>query len=116
MADNTKTVRRGPQVRTRPLGELKNELNEDPEFRAAMAELEPWEQITRALIRYRIERDLTQTELAKLAGISQPAVARLEAAEHEPRLSTLRKVVHALGGELVIDLRVGEERRRLTVI
>ena len=95
---------------------VKKELHRNAEHTAAVAELEPWQEIARALIRYRIEHDITQTELAKLAGVSQPAIARLEAATHEPKLSTLGKVANALGGELVIDLAVDGDRHELATI
>ena len=44
----------------------------------------------------RKELNLTQAELAKLAGVSQPLVARIEAGNVDPRRSTLEKVVRAL--------------------
>ncbi len=47
---------------------------------------------------------LTQAELARRAGVSQPEIARLEAAGANPRISTLNKVVAATGHRLVLDL------------
>ncbi|MHC1570918.1 MAG: CBS domain-containing protein [Methermicoccaceae archaeon] len=46
--------------------------------------------------RKRKELNLTQVELAKLAGVSQPLIARIEAGNVDPRLSTLKKIVDAL--------------------
>jgi len=40
--------------------------------------------------------DLTQSELAERAGVSQPLIARIEGDDVDPRLSTLRGVVEAL--------------------
>ena len=40
---------------------------------------------------------LTQTEVAKRAGISQPAYAKLEKPDANPRTATLRKLSKALG-------------------
>jgi predicted transcriptional regulator len=40
--------------------------------------------------------DLTQSELAEAAGVSQPLVARIEGGDVDPRLSTLRGIVEAL--------------------
>jgi len=45
----------------------------------------------------RIELGLTQNELAKRAGVSQPLIARIEAGDVDPRLSTLRKIINAFG-------------------
>ncbi|MFB6172228.1 MAG: CBS domain-containing protein [Haloarculaceae archaeon] len=40
--------------------------------------------------------DLTQSELAEMAGVSQPLIARIEGGDVDPRLSTLRRIVNAL--------------------
>jgi predicted transcriptional regulator len=44
----------------------------------------------------RQELDLTQSELAESAAVSQPLIARIEADDVDPRLSTLRRIVNAL--------------------
>lgn len=41
--------------------------------------------------------DLTQEQLAQRAGLSQPALARLEKADANPRTSTLKKLADAMG-------------------
>ncbi len=48
------------------------------------------------LKRCRKRLGLTQTELARKAGVSQSLIARIEAGDIDPRLSTLRKIVGAL--------------------
>jgi predicted transcriptional regulator len=40
--------------------------------------------------------DLTQSELAEMADVSQPLIARIEGGDVDPRLSTLRRIVEAL--------------------
>jgi len=44
----------------------------------------------------RNELDLTQSELAEHADVSQPLIARIEGGDVDPRLSTLRRIVNAL--------------------
>ncbi|AKH97989.1 CBS domain-containing protein [Halanaeroarchaeum sulfurireducens] len=44
----------------------------------------------------RTELELTQSELADRAGVSQPLIARIEGSDVDPRLSTLRRIVEAL--------------------
>lgn len=103
---------------TRSLTDIDRELRKDPEYEAALEELEPYEQIARQLLAFRTESGLSQAELARRCGVSQPAIARLEAGEHEPRLATLRRVAHALDADLVLDFsfRVGKRRKRLATL
>lgn len=44
----------------------------------------------------RNELELTQSELAEKADVSQPLIARIEGGDVDPRLSTLRRIVAAL--------------------
>lgn len=46
---------------------------------------------------------LTQSELAQRTGMSQPAIARLEAGGTEPTIATLRRIAAALDIELVVE-------------
>ncbi len=39
---------------------------------------------------------MTQQELARQAGMTQPALARLEKSESKPRISTLKKIASAM--------------------
>ncbi|MDD4331789.1 MAG: CBS domain-containing protein [Methanosarcinaceae archaeon] len=43
----------------------------------------------------RNELRLTQSDLAKRAGVSQPLIARIESGDVDPRLSTVRKILEA---------------------
>lgn len=47
---------------------------------------------------------LTQRELSRRAGTSQPAVARYESGEVEPSPSTLRRLLRACGFDLRVEL------------
>src|SRR3972149_1878877 len=50
----------------------------NPAFRNAYEDLEEEHELAKQIIRFRIDRDLSQAQLAKLVGTSQPAIARLE--------------------------------------
>lgn len=58
----------------------------------------------------RQDRNLSQGELAKLVGVTQQQIAKLEDPDANPSLSTLEKVAAALGGELRLDLSLPTTR------
>ena len=49
------------------------------------------------LVRYRNKRRLTQEELAKRVGVSQPAIAQYESGTATPKLYVTEKLANALG-------------------
>ena len=57
-----------------------------------------------ALNMLREELNLSQAELASAMGVKQPTIAKMEQADNDPRLSTLKRYVTALGGEFIIDV------------
>ena len=71
----------------------------DSEFVAAANELEPSYQIARL----RIQRGLTQAQLAEMVGTRQPSIARLENGNSVPSLSFLKRIADALDAR--IELR-----------
>ena len=103
---------------TKRLADLDGELRKDPAYGGALEELEPYEQIARQLVAFRIEHGLSQAELARRCGVSQPAIARLERGDHEPRLATLRRVAHALDADLILDFafHTGTCRKHLATL
>ena len=58
--------------------------------------------IYNALVKARIEKKLTQKQLAKQLGIAQSALARFESGRTNPTLSFLQKVTSGLGLKLTI--------------
>jgi transcriptional regulator with XRE-family HTH domain len=65
-------------------------------------------ELTDSLVARRISLGLSQTQVAARMGTSQSAVARIEAARSDVRLSTLERYAAAL--DRVIDWRLDEER------
>jgi predicted transcriptional regulator len=55
----------------------------------------------------------TQSQMAKAAGMKQPSWAKLEG-QSDMMVSTLHKVMKAMGGELEITVRFPQGRVRLT--
>jgi predicted transcriptional regulator len=56
------------------------------------------------LSKLREELNISQTELARTMGVSQPTLAKIENTENDPRLSTLKRYIKALGGEVSINV------------
>lgn len=54
------------------------------------------------IIEARHEKELTQKELEELSGVRQPIIARLEKGSTDPQISTVLKVLFALGKTLKI--------------
>ncbi len=52
----------------------------------------------------RLRAGLTQADLAKRAGLTQPMIARLEHPDWNPTIETLEKVAKALGARLEVEL------------
>jgi len=68
----------------------------DPQYRAEYERTRFANEVAIRLIAYRAEHGLTQTALGRLVGMRQPHVARLEAGDHEPSVSTLARLSAAL--------------------
>jgi transcriptional regulator with XRE-family HTH domain len=63
-------------------------------------------------IHYRVSRGLSQAELARMIGMRQPNIARLESGEHEPSLSTLARLSSVLGVDFSVEVKRGHLRLR----
>jgi DNA-binding XRE family transcriptional regulator len=82
---------------------LKEELG-DKEFRLLWNEREAAYRVARELLRLRKKQGLSQSEVARRAGLKQPAIARLESGAVKPTLDTIQRVAHALGREVEVNL------------
>ncbi|HEX5506798.1 MAG TPA: helix-turn-helix transcriptional regulator, partial [Thermomicrobiales bacterium] len=80
-----------------------------PEFPKLLAAAMRERALMRALAAKRAERGLSQREVAAKMATSQAAVARLERAEGDPRLSTLGRYALAVGQRLEWRLVADEE-------
>jgi ribosome-binding protein aMBF1 (putative translation factor) len=76
----------------------------DPEVHAEYDRTALAHQVATRVIRYRVEHGLSQSALARQLGMQQPAIARLEAGDHEPSLTTLARLARGLGIEFHIEV------------
>jgi DNA-binding XRE family transcriptional regulator len=91
-------------------GVLAAALEADPEFAAEWERLALARVVATRLIAYRSENGLSQRELAKRLGVSQPRVVEIEAGEKNPQIETLIKISAKTGLEFAIDIvPIGQE-------
>jgi len=84
--------------------QLKKKLLKDKKMRYAYEKLGPEFAVIEMIIKRRIERGLSQKELAKKIGTKQSAISRLESGTYNPSLSFLQKIGEALDAKLKISL------------
>ena len=74
------------------------EVLKNPKIRAEYNRLQP----EFALLRARIEKGLTQEELARKIGTKQSVISRLESGRANPSVAFLKKLAQALNSDLEI--------------
>jgi DNA-binding XRE family transcriptional regulator len=87
----TKTTGRERRMRDQAFAELQEDMN-------------PRYAIRRRMIEARIRAGLTQAQLARRMGTTQPAIARLEAGRRSPNLKMLERLAEATWSRLVVRL------------
>lgn len=94
------------RVRAMSHRQVMGRLLKDQRFRRGYGEELEKLRIADAVIALRQRQGITQKALARRLKVSQPFIAKLERAEaHNFTLGTLLRVVQALNGELVIQVR-----------
>lgn len=79
---------------------IAEEIAKDPDFEGVLDAAIRVRELVRSLADAREQAGLTQTEVAQRMGTTQPAVARLEAGDSDPRLSTVERYAQAVGWRL----------------
>ncbi len=82
---------------------LREDMLNDPEFRAYCNEKQPHADVADAILAFRIEKNLSQKEMAKLTGISQADLSRLENCDGNPSLKTINRLAKGMGCMLRIS-------------
>lgn len=72
------------------------------EYRVQQAALEGCREIAWLLIKFRMDKGLSQQELADLVGTSNSQISRIESGRHRTNLDTLTRIAHALDLRLVL--------------
>ncbi|WP_063710829.1 helix-turn-helix domain-containing protein [Actinokineospora enzanensis] len=73
---------------------------EDPTQRLALELVRSDRQLLAGLVAHRRARGLSQSEVGRRMGVTQPAVAAFERADADPKLSTIRRYALAVGADV----------------
>ena len=93
--------------------ELHRKWMKEPKYRKAYDSLEDEFAVAKAVIAARNRAGLTQTELARKMGTTQPVVARMEGGRIQPSLRTLKRLGDATGSRLMIRFEPDRGGRRV---
>ncbi|HBQ50817.1 hypothetical protein A3B42_03280 [Candidatus Daviesbacteria bacterium RIFCSPLOWO2_01_FULL_38_10] len=83
----------------------KQKLLKDPEFKRLYDESQPEFEIARAIIRARIEKKITQADLAEKMNTTQSVISRVEQARTSPSISFLKRLAAALNTTLQVQFK-----------
>jgi transcriptional regulator with XRE-family HTH domain len=87
--------------------QVEEEARDNPEVRRELDRTALANAVAIRIIGYRARHGLSQTQLARQLGMHQSAIARLEAGDHEPSLSTLARLARQLG--IAFDILITPE-------
>jgi ribosome-binding protein aMBF1 (putative translation factor) len=85
------------------LSDLDQKLHESPDYIQAMEELALHFELANAVLRARLQKGWTQTDLAKAVGTKQANISKIEAGLANPTLALVRKLSRALD----LEVRIG---------
>jgi transcriptional regulator with XRE-family HTH domain len=85
--------------------ELRDERLKSPEARTGYERARKAFELAERVRELREAQGLSQSELARRIGSTQPAIARLEAGGVAPSIDTLERIAIALGLELVVGFK-----------
>src|ERR1700733_12558894 len=83
--------------------ELHKKWMKEPKYRKAYEALEEEFVLASAVMDVRNRAGLTQQQLARKMGTTQPVVARLESGRSRPSMRTLERLADATGSRLLIS-------------
>jgi ribosome-binding protein aMBF1 (putative translation factor) len=81
----------------------------DPEYRAELERLAPFEALARIVIRRRGQLGLSQVQLAERMGTSHSAISRIESGQHTTTARTLKRLAEALDARAVLGIEYGSQ-------
>lgn len=85
--------------------DIKAQLMENEEFEDEYNKLQPRYVLILQIIEARKSMEMTQEELAKLAGTTKSNISRFESGSYNPSLDFIIKIAKSLGKEVHIEIR-----------
>lgn len=85
--------------------DFEKELLARPGFKEALKETRLEYEIARALIKARLEKGLTQAEIAKMMNTKQSVISRVENARTMPSLAFLKRLAVVLDASLQVQFK-----------
>ena len=76
----------------------------DPEFKQLWEKSEIEYQLSRQIIKKRLEKKMSQQELAKKAGTTQAIISQIENSSLNPSVDLLKRISVGLGSKLSIQI------------
>ncbi len=86
--------------------DFEKQLLKQPGFKEAAEETRLEYEIARALIKARIEKGLTQAEVARLMNTKQSVISRVENARTTPSLAFLKRLAGVLNASLHVQFEL----------
>jgi transcriptional regulator with XRE-family HTH domain len=93
------------------ISDMHKKWMKEPRYRKAYEALEEEFVLASAVIEARNRAGLTQQELARKMGTTQPVVARLESGGTRPSMRTLDRLAKATGSRLLISFQPLDGKR-----
>ena len=84
--------------------DVKQGLLADPGVAREYDALKMEHELARSIIQRRLEKGLSQRQLAERADTKQPVISRLESGNSTPSLSLLQRVARALDADVVVRI------------
>ena len=91
--------------------DLHKKWMKEPKYKKAYEALEEEFVLASAVMDVRNRAGLTQEQLARKMGTTQPVVARLESGRVRPSMRTLERLAEATGSRLLISFEAHEGKR-----
>lgn len=80
---------------------IKDECSRDEKFKKECIQNEDEREFILSMIKARKQRNLTQKDLAKLCGVTQSKISKIENGDANPTLKVLRKIANALNMNII---------------